>query len=171
MDNESIKEEILKLLGGKLKRQIKPNDLVEEVAQQLEMTDKKPIWDTIRELKVAEFIHDEVYLAIGAPRRGKGFDKNAVEPLKAQIMEALTRDDYQSQKALQAELKAGYENFKAASDALKNEGKIKFAKDPSLGWLICLKESRTVTQRPTPQGGKGPSKPVGAVPSTVADPF
>lgn len=171
MDNETIKEAILKLLGGKMKRQIKPYDLVEEVSQQLEMTDKKPIWDSIRQLKLDNFIHDEIYLAIGAPKRGKGFDKDAVEPLKASIMEALTKDDYQSQKGLQTELKAGYETFKAATDALKLEGKIKFAKDPSLGWLLCLAGSRTVTQRPTPQGGKGPSKPVGAAPSSVADPF
>lgn len=174
IDNETIKEEILKLLGGKIKRQIRAYDLVEEVSTTLEIdgADKKAVWETIRQLKLDEMIHDETYLAIGKPKRGKQFDANAVEPTKAMILAELEKDDYQSQKTLQATTKASFDTFKAATDALKLEGKIRFALDPALGWLVALKDSRQVTQKAAPSAKPTPSKPgAKATVAAVEDPF
>ena len=174
VDQETIREEILKLLGGKIKRQIKAWDLVEEVSTILEIdgADKKAVWETIRQLKLDEMIHDETYLAIGKPKRGKGFDAAAVEPTKAAILAELEKDDYQSQKTLQATTKASFDTFKAATDALKLEGKIMFKLDPALGWLVALKTERQVTQRPAAKPTPTPSKPgARATVAAVEDPF
>jgi len=164
VDKETIEKEILALLGGKLKRSIKPRDLVQEVAGKLEMEDNKPVWDAIKSLKLKELIHDEIYLESGRGWKPKTIDPVKVIQLQAEILAALTADDHQEAKTLQTELGADFANFKEAQDKLKLEGKIKFVKDPKLGWLLALVGSRQVTQKATaaPINPSKPAKGAGA---------
>lgn len=168
VDKEMIEKEILGLLSGKLKRSIKPRDLVQEVAGKLELDDQKPVWEAIKSLKLKELIHDEIYMESGRGWKPKTIDAAKVEQLKGQILEALTADDHQEAKTLQTELGADFANFKEAQDKLKLEGKIKFVKDPKLGWLLALQGSRQVTQKPATAAPITPSKPAKGAGATAA---
>lgn len=164
IDQETIEKEILAMLGGRLKRSIKPKDLVQEIASKFELAyeDQKPVWAAVKALQLKELIHEEKYLESGKGWKPKTVDPEKVEALKVQIIEALTADDYQVPKDLQTKLGADFANFKEAQDKLKLEDKIKIVKDPKLGWLIALNGGRQVTQKKAAAALPTPSKPAKA---------
>jgi len=159
VDQETIEKEILAMLGGRLKRSIKPKDLVQEIASKFELDDQKPVWAAVKSLQLKELIHEEKYLESGKGWKPKTLDPEKVESLKIAIVAALTADDYQQGRTLQESLGADFANFKEAQDKLLLEEKIKLSKDPKLGWLISIKGARQVTQKKTAGAIPTPSQP------------